>query len=171
MSTHDISSRDALAPEIAICDLGLFQILIPTEKQWFQQRQAQSRKNRWSLPKRRRVYRDRGWFFSQGQIMGNLTGLQFDPLVPPNSSQPKVKSLEVGHPISFEMSSQYVIPEAIAQRAAFRYQFNPDPTLHYALFQNLIPQFIRIYPLRSTASLNKLAQKFLLEKQTTFKAQ
>ena len=170
MSTFNISSHDALASEIAICDLGLFQILIPTEKHWFRHESTHARKNRWSLPKRRRVYRDRGWAFSQNQIIGNMAGLQLDPLISPKSSLPKYQKLEVGQPLSFELSSQRPIPEAIAQRALFRYQFNPDPTLHYALFQNLIPQFIRIYPLRSTASLTKLARKFLQEKKTVFKA-
>ena len=170
MSTFNMSSSDGLAAEIAICDLGLFQILIPTEKHWLRHESTHSRKNRWSLPKRTRIYRDRGWAFYQHQIMGHLTGLQFDPLVPPQSSLPTHRNLEVGQPISFEMSSQMMIPEAIAQRALFQYQFNPDPTLHYALFQNIIPQFIRIYPLRSTASLRKLAHKFLQEKKTVFKA-
>lgn len=170
MSTFNTSPSAPLASGIAICDLGLFQILIPTEKHWRRNGHPYGRKHRWNLPTRRRVYRDHGWAFFQDQIIGNLTGLQLDPLISPKSSRSQYPRLEVGQPLSFELNSQGLIPEAIAQRALFQYQFNPDPTLHYALFQKVIPQFIRIYPLRSTASLSTLTKKFLQEKNIVFKS-
>lgn len=154
--------KDAIAAEIVICDLGLFQILVPTEKQW----SAKYRKgsSRWSLPIRRRIYRDRGWIFYHDQIIGGLSGLRLNPLAPASASIPS-KPITMGQPISFEMSSQAPIPEDIAQRALFLYQFNSQLGLHYALLQNLIPQFVRIYPFRSSASLVKLTRKFLQEEK------
>jgi len=169
MLPFNLSSREALAPEIAICDLDLLQILIPTDKQWSRYHPSHTRKSRWPWPKRTRLFRDRGWACYQGQIIGNITGLQLDSLVPSRSG-PTRQTLKLGQPVSFALSCQGPIPEAIAWRALFQYQFNPDPILHYALFQHLIPQFIRIYPLRSTASLNTLIQKFLTEKKTVFKS-
>lgn len=167
MFRSDSFSMDLSAAEVAICDLGLFQILVPTEKQWsFRQRKGLG----WLLPKRKRVYRDCGWVFYDDQVIGGLSGLRLHPLVDhsPTADSSMVDSSEqlaLGQPLSFEVSSQLPIPQAIANQALLLYQFNPSPELHHALFRNLVPQFVRIYPFRSSASLERLTRKFLREEK------
>ena len=76
--------------------------------------------------------------------------------------------LALGQSLSFEISTEHPVPDAIAQRASFLYQFNQSPTLHHALLQDLIPQFMRIYAFRSTASLVRLVHNFLQEENAIF---
>ena len=71
--------------------------------------------------------------------------------------------ISVGCPLSFEISSEQPLPPRLTDRAVLCYQFNPRASRHFALFRDVSPRFIRIYPLKSTASLANQMQVFLQE--------
>ena len=149
---------DAFLREIAIADLVQFQIMIPTDT-------IRLRKphNPLGLSIPERIYADRGWVYQSRRMIGQVQGLQLQSIVN-NSSPFKISPrLSAGIPVSLEISAHQPLPDKIAAKALFLYQFEQDPGFHYALFQNIKPRFVRIYPFQSSASLGEMAEQFLTD--------
>ena len=149
---------DAYYREIAIADLDSFQIMIPTDTV-----KSRKPKNPLGFSTPRRIYSDNGWVHLQGQIVGQVQGLRLKSIVGDDSPFKISPRLSIGIPASFEICSQQALPVAIAAKALFLYQFEQKPGFHYALFQDVRPRFVRIYPSQSSSALVGLIEQFLID--------
>ena len=152
---------DASFGEMAIADLAQFQIMIPTEV-------IKLRKSNTplGLSISERIYADKGWVYQSGRMLGKVQGLRLHSIAMDSSPFKITPRLSAGIPISFEMSAHHPFSEAIAAKALFRYQFEQEPGFYYALFKDIKPRFVRIYPLQSSSPLEKLAEQFLHDEDT-----
>ena len=132
--------------EIAIANLGPLFILVPTGTV-----HNPCNSSILGVPIPRRVYSESGWAFDPANqhISGCIKGLRLTSPFPDDSPFTIGKRLAQGVPLSFEFSSLLPFSEAIAALALFQYQFQDDLVLHYGLFQDLKPQFVRIYPFQT----------------------
>ncbi|NJN23292.1 MAG: hypothetical protein HC810_01320 [Acaryochloridaceae cyanobacterium RL_2_7] len=110
-----------------------------------------------------RMYSDHGWIHYHGNIIGQIQGLQLEEMSQAQHPFLVNARISVGCPLSFEISSDQPLPPRLMDRAVLCYQFNPRASQHFALFRNVCPRFIRIYPLNSTATLANQMQAFLQE--------
>ena len=143
--------------EIVFCDFNRFQIAIPSY--CIRQRSHENTGLEHIRPKR--IYRDYGWISYHGHLFGQLEGLRLTPHQTSTNPFPVTPRIAVGMPLCFEIHCDQPLPPAIAEAACFCYQLLPFTARHYAYFRNLIPQFVRIYPLVSTADLTSHLQQFL----------
>ena len=141
--------------EIVLCDLSFCQLLVPS--------QLASKKSILGEIRPYRIFSDHGWIHYHGNIIGTLQGLH---LTSPSHRQTSLflkPKISVGCPLSFEVSSDQPLPPVFTDRAVFCYQFNPRVSQHLALFKDVRPRFVRIYPLKTTATLVDQIQTFLQE--------
>ncbi|MBP0000733.1 MAG: hypothetical protein J7641_17340 [Cyanobacteria bacterium SID2] len=149
---------DNVFQEIAMADLLQFQIAIPTGT-------VKNHKNSLGLSTPKRIYSDRGWVHLSSQIIGRVQGLRLKSISRNDSPFKISPRLSNGVPISFEIAAQQPLPEFILFQALFCYQFETSSSFHYALFQNIKPQFVRIYSLESKADLAAQFEIFLINKK------
>ncbi|NEQ97418.1 MAG: hypothetical protein F6K30_11950 [Cyanothece sp. SIO2G6] len=144
--------------EIAIADLTHFTLVLPTDVV-----ETYRNPNAADIPVLERVYSQYGFVFMDGQDIGTVQGLRFAAMAS------KMAPLKMGSPLTqdialtFEMVCPRDLPEAIAHHALFLYSFESDPTLHYGMFRNMVPSFVRIYPFESVGQLPQQVKCFTNE--------
>ncbi|MCG8362079.1 MAG: hypothetical protein MJA27_01950 [Pseudanabaenales cyanobacterium] len=151
---------DTSLREIAIADLAQFQIMIPTDTV-----KLRTPQNLLGFSTSNRIYSDRGWVYRKRRIIGQVQGLRIKSIVSDPSPFKISPRLSNGIPTSFEISAQQPLPAAIAAKALFLYQYEQEPGFHYALFQDIKPRFVRIYPFQSPLALVGLVEQFLIDEE------
>ena len=142
--THPLS--DSSWQEIVIANLGPVCILVPTRTVY-----GLHSSSILGIPIPQRVYSETGWMFDPHThcITGTIQGLRLTSPFPDGSPFKVAKRLAQDVPLSFELSSSQPFSAAIASLALFQYQFQENLALHYGIFRNLRPSFVRIYPFKA----------------------
>ncbi len=125
--------------EIAVADLGAFQIIVPT----FRPAVDNSFKLTGSATSRR-TYSTEGWVTYQDAIIGTLAHLEIGDTSEPSPWR-SLKRLGPAVPLTFEIKSPRSLPSALLTQSTLAYQFHHELIRYYALFQNIQPHFVRIY--------------------------
>ena len=146
--------------EIVMADLAAVILIVPTDTVIPPRPQTPL-----GIPMPKRIYSEQGWAFQRNQLIGTIEGLKLNSPGPEDSPFQISKRLTLGVPLSFELSSEQRLPAAIAAKARFLYQFESAPSQHYGLFQDLVPQFVRIYPFKSAQQFSAQITQFLAAEQ------
>ncbi|MEB3209782.1 MAG: hypothetical protein VKL39_00440 [Leptolyngbyaceae bacterium] len=141
--------------EIVVADLTHFVLVLPTDTVARPHSQ-----NHLGIPIPKRVYGHQGLAFIGHDNIGTVQGIRLQSVMPEGSPFKVSPRLSQGIPLSFEMSCQCKLPQAIAHQALFLYSFEHDPTLHYGVFKNVIPQCVRIYPFTSMRKIYQQVRQF-----------
>lgn len=140
---HPFSSPQSAVTEIVAADLDDFQIVIPT---------AFKSRSSWQklLPSAQRQYGQEGWIIHQGKVIGSLNHLEIGDLTTEGNLFKPIKRLAPAVPVSFEIRSRRLLPYRVSMDAKFCYQFRDEPWVHYAVFRNVLPKFVRMYSVQSS---------------------
>jgi hypothetical protein len=141
-------STNAKLDEIAIADLGDFQVAILTS--------SKPAKKKGPFPftlRSKRVYQDQGWLICHGESIAHLSGLEIGPVDSVPSPWMLPKRLAPSIPISFETQSCQPLPRQVSRRSVFTCVFPEARLPHQGVFRSITPRFVRIYPFDVLTSL------------------
>ncbi|MEO1210605.1 MAG: hypothetical protein AAFX78_13795 [Cyanobacteria bacterium J06638_20] len=134
--------------EVAIANLGEFQVAVLTRKQ------PTSLSSLLELKIRpQRQYQGQGWLIWNDQTIACLSGFEIGSLDTEDAAFRLPKRLAPSVPISFEAQSRYPLPITILDGALMACELPNTPTPFRTLFRNIVPRFVRIYPFDIRMSL------------------
>ena len=146
--------------QVVIADLTDCQLAIPTTTKTVKKRIFSV----W-VPVSERLYAPEGWMVVEGQTIGTIHGLKISPIGPSNSPFKVHPHLGPAVPISFEARSTRSLPPSLIARAKFACEFPESEPPYYAVFHQVQPRFVRVYPLTATTSLAETVKTLLLEEE------
>lgn len=152
--------------ELAIADLTDFQIAVPTTAKDINRPFFSAQ-----LPVPQREYAPYGWLILGRRVAGQIDQLRIGalesyPLESYSTEGRKtaekvaeaifkpIKRLTASIPLSFQLESPCPLPCVLAARGSFAYQFPGEPFPHRAIFRQIVPRFVRIYPFWPSATQN-----------------
>lgn len=139
---------NTLCNEIAIADLKHFQIVVPTTAKLINRAVLSAQ-----IPVPERYYQKQGWLIYNQQLTAHLEALTIDSIFPKDSPFKPIHRLSSGVPISFQVRSSCPLTPQIAAQAAFTTQLPETDHPYYAVFRQVKPRFVKIYPFRATMRL------------------
>lgn len=137
---HPLSFPKAKYSEIAIADLGDFQIVVPTVN-----RLASSAPLIQGLPTTKREYSTEGWVVHNDRLVGNLVHLEIGTTTDAAGIFKPTRRLGPGVPLAFEVWSRRSLPRWVRVHAALTCEFRQEPYPYCGLFRHCIPKFVRVY--------------------------
>jgi len=135
-----LSSHQAQYAEIAIADLGDFQIVIPTTN-----RSAQSTPLTQGLSISQREYSTAGWVVHKDHLVGTLAHLEMGASGDDGGVLKPIRRLGAGVPVAFEVWSRRPLPRCVRVHAVLTCEFRNEPYPYCGVFRGCLPKFVKIY--------------------------
>lgn len=150
---------------VAIADLTHFQIAIPTTTKLVKKRIFSN-----LVFVLERVYSSQGWLIYEQQLIAYIEGLAIGAIFSEQQLFKPIKRLAPTIPISFNTKATSPLPSQVSSQAAFSCQFTDEVYPMQAIFQNVVPRFVRIYSAKTNDSiLDRVRQ--MLETEALFISQ
>lgn len=134
--------------EVAIADFGPFQIAVLTTT-------VTVNRPLLSTPSAitERVYHHQGYLICQGQIVADLQSLDIGVVGSQQGPFQAIQRLAPAVNLAFEIRSRCSLPETVLTQARFAYQLPNSPAPYRAVFRQICPRFVRIYPFVGVTTL------------------
>ncbi len=157
--THSNANRPRF-DEVAIADFGPFQIAVLTTTVTVN-RQLLSTPS--SITER--VYHSQGHLICQGQIVADLQSLEIGVVGTQQGLFKAIQRLAPAVNLAFEIKSPRSLPETVLTQARFAYQLPNSPSSYRAVFRQICPRFVRIYPFVGATAVPKQVVQMQAEEQ------
>ena len=160
MMTH-FASQDSksLFDEIAIADLAHCQIAVLTT--------TRTTNRGTSLGQRiapRRLYQTQGWLSYRHQIIAHFDELKVGSIFTHNLPLKSIQRIAPAVPISFQVKSSQPLPTQVCAQSTFVCELPKTDFPYHAVFRQIRPRFVRIYPFEGIASLLEKVAKMLQDR-------
>ena len=152
--------KKTLFNEVAIADLGSFQIAVLTGRQ-----SNQTFPTSVDVLKSKRIYQEQGWVIWENQTIAHLSGLNICPV---DSNQNAIswelpRRLAPSVPISFEVQSDEPMPSPVLSQAIMTCALPDTKNPYHTIFRLVAPRFVRIYPFNSRNRLAEMVVQMKLD--------
>ena len=165
MTRSDVNPTKLSFDEVAIADFGPFQIAVLTTTHTVHRPLLSV-----PIPVTERVYQTRGYLIRDRQIIASLSGLEIGAI---GSEHPLFKPIQRLAPavaLAFEARSTRPWPRQVVSQSVLTCQLPESHRPYRAVFRQVQPRFVRIYPFAGLAALTEQV-KALQTEETLFVAQ
>lgn len=145
--------------QVVIADLNHFQIAVPTTSKLVKKRILSA----WVFVPER-VYDSQGWLICDRQIIAYIKGLEVGALLSDGSPFKPIRRINPTIPISFKTEAVCPLPRQVLSQVAFACQFRDEAFPYHAVFQKVVPRFVRIYSFEANGSILDKVEQMLTAK-------
>lgn len=147
-----------LFDEVAIANFGPFQIAVLTATQVVERPIFSAH-----IPVPERTYQSQGWLIHHYQLIAHLDGLRINPIFSANGPFKPLCRLAPAIPVSFEINSSQTLPAQVIDQATLVCEFHNVEFPYHAVFRNVSPHYVRIYPFNQQADLLRNTKQLLAD--------
>lgn len=165
MTRSNVDPTECAFDEVAIADFGPYQIAVLTTTQTLPRHLR-------SIPiaVTERVYHSRGYLIAHRLIIASLTGLEIGAIAAEQALFQPMQRLAPAVNLAFEVRSTQPLPQPIAAQSVFTCQLPESRRPYRAVFRQVQPRFVRIYPFFGIAALTDQVEALQIE-ESRFVAQ
>ena len=146
--------------EVAITDFNQFQIAVLTTTQMVNRYTFSA-----SVPVPERIYQTQGWLICDQKIVAHIEELKLGFVFSSESPFSSIGRLAPSIPVSFEVKSSRPLPIQLHPQAAFVCEVPDTAFKHHAVFREISPRFVRLYPFCEDSSLLEKVRTMLKEEK------
>ncbi|WP_017326919.1 hypothetical protein [Synechococcus sp. PCC 7336] len=155
MPVQSVSIAGAIS-EVAIADLGGFQVVVPTSTI-----ASEPRTTFQQVSVRKRIYDSQGWIVSDGRIAATLHSLKVGAIAPAGLPFAPIERIAPAVPLHFEVKTIRPLSAAIARWACFQFQYHGQMHCFNTVFRNMKAQFVKVYPFEDVLTVAETVQQLL----------